>query len=158
MRRFIEGLRNVAAGAKPNRNSPRYLLVEAVVAQMRGIAMRSQLSSRLLPLVPFPQVIQSYRWQDSSDAMDVVSSKDGVIVPLRRVPDSARHDTAEGMQLDKWASVSPYFATNNETSTSELDNSASQVTDNKISPFRTCLSLRLPRARRTSAHYAAETS
>ena len=55
-----EGLRNVAAGANPiaiRRGIDK--AVEAVVAQMRASLRRFQLSSRLLPLVPFPQVILS---------------------------------------------------------------------------------------------------
>ena len=72
-----------------------------------------------------------------SDAMDVVG-KDGVITVEESQTFGIDIDTVEGMQFDK-GYVSPYFATNNETLTAELDNPYILMTDNKISSIQDIL-------------------
>ena len=69
--------------------------------------------------------------------MDVVG-KDGVITVEESQTFGIDIDTVEGMQFDK-GYVSPYFATNNETLTAELDNPYILITDNKISSIQDIL-------------------
>ena len=72
-----------------------------------------------------------------SDAMDVVG-KDGVITVEESQTFGIDIDTVEGMQFDK-GYVSPYFATNNETLTAELENPYILMTDQKISNIQDIL-------------------
>ena len=132
-----EGLRNVAAGANPiaiRRGIDK--AVEAVVAQMRGIAKevstKQQIASVGTISAGDPVIVGKI-----SDAMDVVG-KDGVITVEESQTFGIDIDTVEGMQFDK-GYVSPYFATNNETLTAELDNPYILMTDNKISSIQDIL-------------------
>lgn len=132
-----EGLRNVAAGANPiaiRRGIDK--AVEAVVAQMRGIAKEVSTKQQIASVGTISagdQVIGG----KISDAMDVVG-KDGVITVEESQTFGIDIDTVEGMQFDK-GYVSPYFATNNETLTAELDNPYILMTDNKISSIQDIL-------------------
>ena len=132
-----EGLRNVAAGANPiaiRRGIDK--AVEAVVAQMRGIAKEVSTKQQIASVGTISAgdpVIGG----KISDAMDVVG-KDGVITVEESQTFGIDIDTVEGMQFDK-GYVSPYFATNNETLTAELDNPYILMTDNKISSIQDIL-------------------
>ena len=132
-----EGLRNVAAGANPSairRGIDK--AVEAVVAQMRGIAKEVSTKQQIASVGTISAgdpVIGG----KISDAMDVVG-KDGVITVEESQTFGIDIDTVEGMQFDK-GYVSPYFATNNETLTAELDNPYILMTDNKISSIQDIL-------------------
>lgn len=134
-----EGLRNVAAGANPiaiRRGIDK--AVEAVVAQMRGIAKEVSTKQQIASVGTISAgdpVIGG----KISDAMDVVG-KDGVITVEESQTFGIDIDTVEGMQFDK-GYVSPYFATNNETLTAELDNPYILMTDNKISSIQDILSI-----------------
>ena len=132
-----EGLRNVAAGANPiaiRRGIDK--AVEAVVAQMRGIA--KEVSTKLqIASVGTISAGDPVIGGKISDAMDVVG-KDGVITVEESQTFGIDIDTVEGMQFDK-GYVSPYFATNNETLTAELDNPYILMTDNKISSIQDIL-------------------
>ena len=72
-----------------------------------------------------------------SDAMEVVG-KDGVITVDESQTFGIDIDTVEGMQFDK-GYISPYFATNNDTMTAELDNPYILMTDQKISNIQDIL-------------------
>ena len=132
-----EGLRNVAAGANPiaiRRGIDK--AVEAVVAQMRGIAKEVSTKQQIASVGTISAgdpVIGG----KIPDAMDVVG-KDGVITVEESQTFGIDIDTVEGMQFDK-GYVSPYFATNNETLTAELDNPYILMTDNKISSIQDIL-------------------
>lgn len=132
-----EGLRNVAAGANPiaiRRGIDK--AVDAVVAQMKGIAKdvstKQQIASVGTISAGDPTVGAKI-----SDAMDVVG-KDGVITVEESQTFGIDIDTVEGMQFDK-GYVSPYFATNNETLTAELENPYILMTDQKISNIQDIL-------------------
>ena len=126
-----EGLRNVAAGANPiaiRRGIDK--AVEAVVSQMKGIAKEVSTKQQIASVGTISAgdpVIGG----KISDAMDVVG-KDGVITVEESQTFGIDIDTVEGMQFDK-GYVSPYFATNNETLTAELENPYILMTDQKIS-------------------------
>ena len=126
-----EGLRNVAAGANPiaiRRGIDK--AVDAVVAEMKDSAMeistKQQIASVGTISAGDPEIGEKI-----SDAMEVVG-KDGVITVDESQTFGIDIDTVEGMQFDK-GYISPYFATNNDNMTAELDNPYILMTDQKIS-------------------------
>ena len=119
-----EGLRNVAAGANPiaiRRGVDK--AVNAIVEEMRAnaqeVSTKKQIASVGTISASDPEIGAKI-----SDAMEVVG-KDGVI-------------TVEGMQFDK-GYISPYFSTNNETMTAELDSPYILMTDQKVSNIQDIL-------------------
>ena len=132
-----EGLRNVAAGANPiaiRRGIDK--AVDAVVAEMKDSAMeistKQQIASVGTISAGDPEIGEKI-----SDAMEVVG-KDGVITVDESQTFGIDIDTVEGMQFDK-GYISPYFATNNDTMTAELDNPYILMTDQKISNIQDIL-------------------
>ena len=132
-----EGLRNVAAGANPiaiRRGIDK--AVDAVVAEMKNSAMeistKQQIASVGTISAGDPEIGEKI-----SDAMEVVG-KDGVITVDESQTFGIDIDTVEGMQFDK-GYISPYFATNNDTMTAELDNPYILMTDQKISNIQDIL-------------------
>ena len=132
-----EGLRNVAAGANPiaiRRGIEK--AVAAAVEQMQGAAQdvstKEQIASVGTISAGDPQIGEKI-----SDAMEVVG-KDGVITVEESQTFGIDIDTVEGMQFDK-GYISPYFATENETMTAELQNPYILMTDQKISNIQDIL-------------------
>ena len=132
-----EGLRNVAAGANPiaiRRGIDK--AVDAVVAEMKNSAMeistKQQIASVGTISAGDPEIGKKI-----SDAMEVVG-KDGVITVDESQTFGIDIDIVEGMQFDK-GYISPYFATNNDTMTAELDNPYILMTDQKISNIQDIL-------------------
>ena len=132
-----EGLRNVAAGANPiaiRRGIDK--AVDAVVAEMKDSAMeistKQQIASVGTISAGDPKIGEKI-----SDAMEVVG-KDGVITVDESQTFGIDIDTVEGMQFDK-GYISPYFATNNDNLTKELDNPYILMTDQKISNIQDIL-------------------
>ena len=132
-----EGLRNVAAGANPiaiRRGIDK--AVDAVVAEMKDSAMeistKQQIASVGTISAGDPEIGEKI-----SDAMEVVG-KDGVITVDESQTFGIDIDTVEGMQFDK-GYISPYFATNNDTMTAEMQNPYILMTDQKISNIQDIL-------------------
>lgn len=132
-----EGLRNVAAGANPiaiRRGIDK--AVDAVVAEMKKsakeVSTKQQIASVGTISASDPQIGEKI-----SDAMEVVG-KDGVITVEESQTFGIDIDTVEGMQFDK-GYISPYFSTNNETMTAELDAPYILMTDQKISNIQDIL-------------------
>ena len=132
-----EGLRNVAAGANPiaiRRGVDK--AVNAIVDQMRSTAQevstKKQIASVGTISASDPEIGAKI-----SDAMEVVG-KDGVITVEESQTFGIDIDTVEGMQFDK-GYISPYFSTNNETMTAELDSPYILMTDQKISNIQEIL-------------------
>ena len=132
-----EGLRNVAAGANPiaiRRGVDK--AVDAVVAEMKKsaqqVSTKEQIASVGTISASDPEIGKKI-----SDAMEVVG-KDGVITVEESQTFGIDIDTVEGMQFDK-GYISPYFATNNDTMTAELDNPYILMTDQKISNIQDIL-------------------
>ena len=132
-----EGLRNVAAGANPiaiRRGIDK--AVDAVVAEMKDSAMeistKQQIASVGTISAGDPEIGEKI-----SDAMEVVG-KDGVITVDESQTFGIDIDTVEGMQFDK-GYISPYFATNNDTMTAELDNPYILMTDQEVSNIQDIL-------------------
>ena len=133
-----EGLRNVAAGANPiaiRRGIDK--AVHAAVAQMKSaaqeVATKEHIASVGTISAGDPEIGGKI-----SEAMEVVG-KDGVItVEEDKTNFGISIDTVEGMQFDK-GYISPYFATENETMTAELQNPYILMTDQKISNIQDIL-------------------
>lgn len=126
-----EGLRNVAAGANPiaiRRGIDK--AVAAAVEEMKGsaqdVSTKKQIASVGTISAGDPQIGAKI-----ADAMDVVG-KDGVITVDESQTFGIDIDTVEGMQFDK-GYISPYFATEQDTMTAELQNPYILLTDQKIS-------------------------
>ena len=132
-----EGLRNVAAGANPiaiRRGVDK--AVNAVVEEMRknaqDVSTKKQIASVGTISASDPEIGNKI-----SDAMEVVG-KDGVITIEESQTFGIDIDTVEGMQFDK-GYISPYFSTNNETMTAELDSPYILMTDQKVSNIQDIL-------------------
>ncbi|HIZ18890.1 MAG TPA: chaperonin GroEL [Candidatus Olsenella stercoravium] len=132
-----EGLRNVAAGANPiaiRRGVDK--AVNAVVEEMRKnaqeVSTKKQIASVGTISASDPEIGAKI-----SDAMEVVG-KDGVITVEESQTFGIDIDTVEGMQFDK-GYISPYFSTNNETMTAELDSPYILMTDQKVSNIQEVL-------------------
>ena len=132
-----EGLRNVAAGANPiaiRRGVDK--AVNAIVEEMRAnaqeVSTKKQIASVGTISASDPEIGAKI-----SDAMEVVG-KDGVITVEESQTFGIDIDTVEGMQFDK-VYISPYFSTNNETMTAELDSPYILMTDQKVSNIQDIL-------------------
>ena len=132
-----EGLRNVAAGASPiaiRRGVDK--AVNAIVEEMKSTAQdvstKQQIASVGTISASDPEIGAKI-----SDAMEVVG-KDGVITVEESQTFGIDIDTVEGMQFDK-GYISPYFSTNNETMTAELDSPYILMTDQKVSNIQDIL-------------------
>ena len=132
-----EGLRNVAAGANPiaiRRGVDK--AVNAAVEQMKA-ASREVSTSEQIASVGTISAGEQAIGQKISEAMEVVG-KDGVITVEDSQTFGIDIETVEGMQFDK-GYISPYFATNNENMTAELQNPYILMTDQKISNIQDIL-------------------
>ena len=132
-----EGLRNVAAGANPiaiRRGVDK--AVNATVGQ-RKAASREVSTSEQSAFVGTISAGEQAIGQKISEAMEVVG-KDGVITVEDSQTFGIDIETVEGMQFDK-GYISPYFATNNENMTAELQNPYILMTDQKISNIQDIL-------------------
>ncbi len=132
-----EGLRNVAAGANPiaiRRGIDK--AVAAAVEEMKGasqeVSTKDQIAAVGTISAGDPEIGKKI-----SDAMEVVG-KDGVITVDESQTFGIDIDTVEGMQFDK-GYISPYFATENDTMTAELQNPYILLTDQKISNIQDIL-------------------
>ncbi|MCR4870210.1 MAG: chaperonin GroEL [Atopobiaceae bacterium] len=132
-----EGLRNVAAGANPiaiRRGIEKAVaaVVDDMKAQAKEIATKKQIASVGTISAGDPEIGNKI-----SDAMEVVG-KDGVITVEESQTFGLDIDTVEGMQFDK-GYISPYFATENETMSAEMQNPYILMTDQKISNIQDIL-------------------
>ena len=127
-----EGLRNVAAGANPiairrGVDKAVAVVVDSMRAAAKEVSTKDQIASVGTISASDPKVGEKI-----SDAMEVVG-KDGVItVDEDKTNFGISIDTVEGMQFDK-GYISPYFATDTENMTAELEDPYILMTDQKIS-------------------------
>ena len=127
-----EGLRNVAAGANPiairrGVDKAVAVVVDSMRAAAKDVDTKEQIASVGTISASDPKVGEKI-----SDAMEVVG-KDGVItVDEDKTNFGISIDTVEGMQFDK-GYISPYFATDTENMTAELEDPYILMTDQKIS-------------------------
>ena len=132
-----EGLRNVTAGANPlaiRRGIDK--AVEAVVEHMKGAA-KPVSSKEQIASVGTISAGDANIGNKIAEAMEVVG-KDGVITVDESQTFGIDIETVEGMQFDK-GYISPYFATNNDTMTAEMQSPYILMTDQKISNIQDIL-------------------
>ncbi|QUC03108.1 MAG: chaperonin GroEL [Coriobacteriaceae bacterium] len=126
-----EGLRNVAAGANPiaiRRGVDK--AVAAVVDEMKKSAQPVN-TKKQVAAVGTISAVSPEIGEKIADAMEIVG-KDGVITVDESQTFGIDIDTVEGMQFDK-GYISPYFATDQESMTTELQDPYILATDQKIS-------------------------
>jgi chaperonin GroEL len=135
---FKEGLRNVTAGANPislKRGMDK--ASQAILAELKAISK---------PVIDQKEIEQVATISANSDkaigsmiaqAMEKVG-KDGVITVEEAKGISDELDVVEGMQFDR-GYLSPYFVTNSEKMTTELDNPYILIYDKKISTLKDML-------------------
>lgn len=132
-----EGLRNVAAGANPiamRRGIDKAVdaVVKKMVASATTISTKKQIAAVGTISAADPEIGEKI-----ADAMEIVG-KDGVITVDESQTFGIDIDTVEGMQFDK-GYISPYFATNNDTMTAEMQSPYILMTDQKISNIQDIL-------------------
>jgi len=135
---YREGLKNVAAGARPidlKRGIDR--AVKEVVAELRNIS-RSISGKKEIAQVGTISANNDPEIGDLiAEAMDKVG-KDGVITVEEAKGMDTELKVVEGMQFDR-GYLSPYFVTNPETMEAELDEALILIYDKKISNMKELL-------------------
>ncbi len=135
---FKEGLRNVTAGANPislKRGMDK--ATEAILANLKAsskeVANKTEIEQVATISANSDQAIGSM----IAEAMDKVG-KDGVITVEEAKGISDELDVVEGMQFDR-GYLSPYFVTNTEKMTTEMENPFILLYDKKISNLKEML-------------------
>jgi len=134
-----EGLKNVAAGANPmvlKRGIT--FATEKAVEELKKISKDVE-DKKAIAQVAAISASDEGVGQLISDAMEKVG-KDGVITIEEGKAMTTELNVVEGMQFDR-GFVSPYFITNAEKQTAELDNPVILITDKKISNVQEILPL-----------------
>ena len=132
-----EGLRNVTAGANPlavrrGIEKATEAIVDAIKTDAIPVEGKEQIAN-VGTISAGDEVIGT----KIAEAMEVVG-KEGVISVEESQTFGIDIETVEGMQFDK-GYISPYFATNNDIMTAELDNPYILMTDQKISNIQDIL-------------------
>lgn len=132
------GLQNVTAGANPmdlKRGIDK--AVTAVVAGLREISRDISDKSEIAQVGTISANNDSTIGNLIADAMEKVG-KDGVITVEEAKGTETYSDTVEGMQFDR-GYLSPYFVTNPDTMTTDLDDPYILIYDKKISNMKDLL-------------------
>ena len=135
---FKEGLRNVTAGANPvqiKRGMDK--ACEQILAQLKAISRPVENKKEIAQVATISANSDTDIGDMIADAMEKVG-KDGVITVEEAKGISDELDVVEGMQFDR-GYLSPYFATNVEKMTAELDNPFILLSDKKISSLKEML-------------------
>jgi len=132
------GLQNVTAGANPmdlKRGIDK--AVEAIITELRGISRGISDKSEIAQVGTISANNDSTIGNLIADAMEKVG-KDGVITVEEAKGTETYSDTVEGMQFDR-GYLSPYFVTNPDTMTTDLDDPYILIYDKKISNMKDLL-------------------
>ena len=135
---FLEGLKNITAGASPNEIKRGIdLAVEALVAELHKIS-RPVAGSKEIAQVGTSSANQDAQiGQQIADAMDKVG-KDGVITVEEGKSLTTEVELLEGMQFDK-GYLSPHFVTNPATMEATLDKPYILIYEKKLSSAKDIL-------------------
>jgi chaperonin GroEL len=135
---FQEGLRNVTAGANPvqlKRGMDK--ACEQILNELKKISRPVQDRKEIAQVATISANSDESIGNMIADAMEKVG-KDGVITVEEAKGISDELDVVEGMQFDR-GYLSPYFATNMEKMTTELENPYILLSDKKISSLKEML-------------------
>jgi chaperonin GroEL len=135
---YREGLKNVAAGARPidlKRGIDR--AVKEVVAELRNISRSISGKKEIAQVGTISANNDPEIGELIAEAMDKVG-KDGVITVEEAKGMDTELKVVEGMQFDR-GYLSPYFVTNPETMEAELDEALILIYDKKISNMKELL-------------------
>jgi len=135
---FQEGLRNVTAGANPvqlKRGMDK--ASEQILSELKKISKVVDTKEQIAQVATISANSDSDIGDMIADAMDKVG-KDGVITVEEAKGITDELEVVEGMQFDR-GYLSPYFATNTQKMTAELDNPYILLTDKKITSLKEML-------------------
>jgi len=135
---YREGLKNVAAGARPidlKRGIDR--AVKEVVAELRTISRSISGKKEIAQVGTISANNDPEIGELIAEAMDKVG-KDGVITVEEAKGMDTELKVVEGMQFDR-GYLSPYFVTNSESMEAELDDALILIYDKKISNMKELL-------------------
>ncbi len=137
---FKEGLRNITAGANPievKRGMDK--ASNAIIEELKKISKEVKDKKEIAQVATISANSDAKIGELIAEAMEKVG-KDGVITVEEAKGINDELDVVEGMQFDR-GYLSPYFVTNSEKMTTELDNPLILVTDFKISNLKDLIPL-----------------
>ena len=135
---FKEGLRNVTAGANPVQLKRGMDKASAsILAELKVISKEVNTKAQIAQVATISANSDTAIGDMIADAMDKVG-KDGVITVEEAKGIEDELDVVEGMQFDR-GYLSPYFVTNVEKMTAEMENPYILLADKKISSLKEIL-------------------
>jgi chaperonin GroEL len=137
---FKEGLKNITAGANPievKRGMDK--ASAAIIEELKKIAKEVKDKKEIAQVATISANSDSKIGDLIAEAMEKVG-KDGVITVEEAKGINDELEVVEGMQFDR-GYLSPYFVTNSEKMTAELDNPLILITDSKISSLKDLIPL-----------------
>jgi len=135
---YREGIKNITAGSNPMEVKRGIdLAVIAVVKSLEKIAKPIQNKEEIAQVAMISANSDKFIGDLIADAMEKVG-KHGVITVEEAKSMESELDVVEGMQFDR-GYISPYFVTNTEKMTTELDNPAILIYEKKISSMKDML-------------------
>ena len=135
---FKEGLRNVTAGANPvqiKRGMDK--ACESILAELKTMSRVVDTKDQIAQVATISANSDTAIGDMIAEAMDKVG-KDGVITVEEAKGINDELDVVEGMQFDR-GYLSPYFVTNVEKMTAEMENPFILLSDKKISSLKEML-------------------
>jgi len=137
---FKEGLKNITAGANPievKRGMDK--AASAIIEELKKISKEVKDKKEIAQVATISANSDSKIGDLIAEAMERVG-KDGVITVEEAKGINDELEVVEGMQFDR-GYLSPYFVTNSEKMTAELDNPLLLITDSKISSLKDLIPL-----------------
>jgi len=137
---FKEGLKNITAGANPievKRGMDK--AAGLIIEELKNISKEVKDKKEIAQVATISANSDSKIGDLIAEAMEKVG-KDGVITVEEAKGINDELDVVEGMQFDR-GYLSPYFVTNSEKMTAELENPLLLITDSKISSLKDLIPL-----------------
>ena len=137
---FKEGLRNITAGANPievKRGMDK--ASAAIIDELKKITVEVKDKAQIAQVATISANSDAKIGELIAEAMEKVG-KDGVITVEEAKGINDELEVVEGMQFDR-GYLSPYFVTNSQKMTTEMDNPLVLITDAKISSLKDLIPL-----------------